>query len=135
MKRLQWWYRIVGAFYLLLTAMNIYGLFFNDQLFRDTLPYPAEDLVVKAFTDAWMVFIAELGVTGAMLLYASREAWQNRILVWVVVWFEVFRGVVCDAIWITRGYDAASYLVFIGIHLAIIVTGVWLVRAAGRQKE
>lgn len=42
MKKLTWWFRIVGVFYLLLTLMNVYFLFFADgsQLFADTLPAP-----------------------------------------------------------------------------------------------
>ena len=134
MNRLKWWFRIVGVFYLLLTLMNIYFLFFGggSQMFTDTLPAPMNDepLAVRAFMDAWLVFVFELGVLGAMALVASRAPLKNRIMAWVIIWAEVFRGIVADAIWIGRGYSATSYAVFIIIHLIIIITGVLFARQA-----
>ncbi|OGO74717.1 MAG: hypothetical protein A3K45_00765 [Chloroflexi bacterium RIFOXYC12_FULL_59_14] len=133
MNKLKWWLRVVGVFYLLLTALNLSALFLGGgQMFADTLPAPmnTDVLAVRAFGDAWMVFVFELGVLGAMALVASREPAKNRIMAWVIIWAEVFRGIVGDVIWITRGYDAASYAIFIVIHLAIVVTGVMFVRQA-----
>jgi hypothetical protein len=132
-NKLKWWFRIVGAFYLLLTLMNIYGLFLSGgQMFAGTLPAPmnTDSLAVRAFTDAWLVFVFELGVLGAMSLFASRSPLQNRIMAWVIIWAEVFRGILADAIWIGRGYAAASYAIFIAIHLIIIVTGVLFLKSA-----
>ena len=131
MKKLTWWFRIVGVFYLLLTLMNIWALFLGGgQLLTDTLPAPmnTDPLAARAFADAWMVFVFELGVLGAMALVASRQAAKSRILAWTIIWAEVFRGIVADAIWIARGYSAASYVVFIVIHLVIVITGVLFLR-------
>lgn len=133
MNKLKWWFRIVGVFFLLLTSMNLYGLFFGgSQMLADSLPAPmnAEPLAVRAFIDAWLVFVLELGVLGAMALVASSAPLQNSIMAWVIIWAEVFRGIVADAIWIARGYDAGSYSIFIAIHLAIILTGVVFLRQA-----
>jgi hypothetical protein len=133
MNKLKWWFRIVGVFYLLLTLMNTFFLFFGDgQMFADTLPAPmnAEPLAVRAFMDAWLVFILELGVLGVMALVASRNPIQNKIMAWVIIWAEVFRGVLGDVIWIGRGYSASSYIVFIVIHLIIIITGVLFLKSA-----
>jgi len=134
MKKLTWWFRIVGVFYLLLTLMNVYFLFFagGSQMFADTLPAPmnTEPLAVHAFMDAWLVFVLEFGVLGVMALVASRAPLQNKIMAWVIIWAEVFRGILADGIWIIRGYDAGSYIVFIVIHLIIIATGVLFVRQA-----
>ncbi len=133
MNKLKWWFRIVGLFYLLLTLMNLYGLFLGGgQLFADTLPAPlnTDALAVRAFSDAWMVFVFELGVLGAMALVASRDPAKNRIMAWVIIWAEVFRGILADAIWITRGYDAGSYSGFIVIHLVIVATGIMFLRQA-----
>lgn len=95
MKKLQWWFRIVGVFYLLLTLMNVYFLFIGggSQMFADTLPAPTntEPLAVRAFMDAWLVFVLEFGVLGAMALVASRAPLQNEIMVWVIIWAELFR--------------------------------------------
>lgn len=85
---------------------------------------------MRTFTDAWMVFIFELGSIGAMLLYASRNPASSRILVLTVVLAEVFRGILADCIWIARGYEATSYFVFIAIHLIIITTGLLFTQQA-----
>ncbi|MBL8045594.1 MAG: BphX family protein [Anaerolineales bacterium] len=136
MNKLIWWMRIVGVFYLLLTAMNIWALFLGGiQLLADTLPAPmnTDPLAVRAFADAWLVFVFEFGVLGAMLLYATRYPAQSRLLVLAVIGAEIFRGVVADIVWIMRGYDAASYIPFIIIHLIIIVTGLVFLRQAEAQ--
>lgn len=136
MNKLIWWMRIVGGFYLLLTVMNIWALFLGGtQLLADTLPAPmnTEPLAVRAFTDAWLVFVFELGVLGVMLLYAARHPAQSRMLVLAVIGAEIFRGVVADIVWIMRGYSAASYIPFIIIHLVIILTGLVFLRQAATQ--
>ncbi|GAB4250668.1 MAG: hypothetical protein Kow0027_14200 [Saprospiraceae bacterium] len=85
---------------------------------------------MHSFTDAWMVFVFELGSIGAVLLWFSKNPLENKGVIWLVILAEIFRGVVCDAIWITRGYDAGSYVPFIVIHLLIITTGWWFLRQA-----
>lgn len=133
MKKLTWWFRIVGSFYLLLALVNAAMLFVGrTQTFADTLPAPmdADPLAVRSFMDAWLVFILELGVLGAMAWVASRAPMENKIMAWVIIWAELFRGVLADAIWISRGYDPASYAAFIAIHVAIIATGILFVRQA-----
>ena len=141
MKKLQWWFRIVGVFYLLLTLMNLWALFFSDlQLLADTLPAPmtSDALAVRAFADSWLVFVLELGVLGVLALVASQAPAVNRIMAWVIILAELFRGVLADAIWIVRGYDATSYVVFIVIHLLIIGTGLAFLRqvqAAGTPAQ
>ncbi|MHB1110088.1 MAG: BphX family protein [Devosia sp.] len=129
MTRTKWWLRAVGALYLLLTVMNLWVLFFtNGEMLAGTLPgdLGQDPLAIRAFADAWLVFVLELGVLGAMALFASLSPERGRILILTIIWAEVFRGIVADVIWITRGYSPASYGVFIAIHLVIIASG-WLV--------
>ncbi|MCB9341583.1 MAG: BphX family protein [Lewinellaceae bacterium] len=135
MRKLQWWMRIVGGFYLLLTLMNLYGLFSNPHFFKGNLPAPinTDELAVRSFTDAWMVFVFELGCIGAVLLWFSKNPMGNRGIIWLVILAEIFRGIVCDAIWITRGYNVASYVPFIIVHLVIIATGWWFLRQAEKS--
>ncbi len=130
MSQLQWWMRIVGGFYLLLTMMNLWGLFINASFFSSNLPpgFAVDTLAVRAFTAAWMVYVFELGAIGTALLYGARNSAANMILVWLVVLAELFRGVLADAIWIQRRCSATRYGVFIAIHILIIGTGIWLVR-------
>ena len=117
-------------FYLFLTAVNLFLLFFNPGVFTGMLPpgLTGNEAAASAFRDAWLVFVLELGVLGGMLLYASRQPAQARLLVLTVIWAEVFRGIVADVIWILRGWPVASYVPFIIIHVVIIATGVWVMR-------
>ena len=131
MNKTKWWLRIVGVFYLLLTAMNVWALFLGGiQLLADRLPAPmnTDSLAVRAFSDAWLVFVFELGVLWAMMLYASRDPAKSRVLVLAIIWAEAFRGIVADAVWIARGYEASGYIGFIVVHAVIIATGIWFLR-------
>ena len=41
MKKLQWWFRIVGVWYLLLGLMNIYMMFLGSQEYlAQNIPFP-----------------------------------------------------------------------------------------------
>lgn len=133
MGKLKWWFIVVGAFYLLLTVMNLYGIFFNQSLISSTFPFPVDENGLKAATNLWLAFILELGVIGVFLLWASRRPAENINLVWLVVWLEIIRGIVDDLYLISQGYDVVGYVVFILIHLAIIVTGILFARQARRQ--
>jgi hypothetical protein len=136
MKKVTWWLRIVGGFYVLLTLMNLGFLFLSPEALKDTLPAPlsGDPLAIRAFADAWLVFVFELGALGAAMLYASRRPEQSGSLIVAIILAELFRGIFADAIWITRGYSAASYVPFIVIHAIIIFTGILFWRqAAGKS--
>lgn len=127
MTRARWWMRIVGGFYVVLAAFNLVILMGPDQsMLADTLPYAATPDTTAAFADAWLVFVLELLAIGIVLIAASRRPAENRILFPLVIVAELLRGILADAIWIGRGYSAASYLTFIGIHVAVIVSG-WII--------
>lgn len=133
MNKLKWWFRVVGGFYLLLTAFSLYGLFLGGaQMFADILPAPmnSDPLAIRAFTDAWMIFIFEMGVLGVLALVVSKAPIENRIMAWVIIGAELFRGVVGDVIWIGRGYSAATYIPFAVLHLTIALTGIMFLRQA-----
>ncbi len=130
MNKLKWWFRIVGAFYLLLALLNLYGMFVNPDFFKGTIPYSADGLVVRAFMDGWSPFAFEIVGIGTFMLWASRNPRRYLGAVWLLVWLELLHGVVDDLFLISRGYSAAGYIVFIAVHLAIIVTGILFARQA-----
>jgi len=133
-KKLTWWFRIVGAFYLLLALMNLYFMFLGDaQMFRSTIPFPADDYAVRAFVDGWSPFAFEMFGIGTFLLWASRNPLKYLGSVWLVAWLEIWHGVVDDIYLIARGYDVVGYLVFIIVHLIIVLTGVMFARRASAQ--
>ncbi|MBI3243241.1 MAG: BphX family protein [Chloroflexi bacterium] len=133
MNKLKWWFRIVGAFYLLLALMNMYGMFINRQFFASVIPFPADEFAVKAFVDGWSPFAFEILGIATFMLWASRDPLKYLGAVWLIVWLELLHGVVDDVYLIANGYDAVGYLVFIVVHLIIIGTGVMFTRQASVQ--
>ena len=129
MRRLTWWFRIVGGFYLLLALGNLYFILSgNVEIFRDTLPFVADDIAVRAFIDGWATFVLEIFGLSTFMLWAARDPFYYRATVWLVVWLEVWHGVVGDLYLIANGYDAVGYAIFILIHLVIIITGILFLR-------
>ena len=130
MKKLTWWFRIVGAFYLLLALGNLYGMFINPQMIAESIPFPADAFAIRLFWDGWSAFAFAIFGISTFLLWASRNPLKYLGAVWLVVWLEIWYGIADDVFLIARGYDVVSYIVFIVIHLIIIVTGVMFARQA-----
>ena len=130
MKKITWWFRIVGGFYLLLGIMNMYGTFIDPGFFGSNLPYPADPTVVKAFVHGWSPFAFEIVGLATFMLWASRNPRKYLGAVWLLVWLEFMHGVVDDLYLIANGFSAGFYIGFIAVHLIIIVTGIRLVRQA-----
>jgi len=40
LKKLTWWFRVVGAFYFLMALMNLHGIFVNPQMLKISIPLP-----------------------------------------------------------------------------------------------
>ena len=132
MKKLTWWFRIVGGFYLLLALMNLYFVLFNPggMSSMGTSPFPVTPDTTMAFVDGWSPFAFEMLGIATFMLWASRSPARFLGAVWLIVWLELLHGVVDDIYLITRGYDAGGYIAFIVIHLIIIATGVIFARQA-----
>ncbi len=133
MKKLIWWFRIVGAFYLLLALMNMYFVLLNPSFAGDMMafPFPTTNDTLMAFVDGWSPFAFEILGIATFMLWASRNPRRYLGAVWLLVWLEFLHGVLDDIYLIARGYDTVGYIVFIVIHLIIIGTGVLF----GRQAE
>ncbi len=135
MKKLQWWFRSVGGFYFLL------GLAWSPLMGVNALArqmFPNYDAPIGGVADKFLFNVgAMLGfewiVIGAYMIYASREPAKHFSIVWLVIGYEILRGIVDDLFLIAQGYPAASYAVWIVIHLIIIVTGVVFARQAQAQ--
>lgn len=130
MKKITWWFRIVGAFYLLLGVANMFGTFVNPSFFSSNLPYPADPAVVKAFVHGWSPFAFEIVGLATFMLWASRNPRKYLGAVWLIVWLELLHGVLDDIYLIANGFSAGGYLPFIAIHLIIIATGFLFARQA-----
>lgn len=134
MRKLTWWFRIVGGFYLLLAVMNLYGTFVDPAYFKQVLPFADTDLAVRAFVIGWSPFAFEILGLGTFMLWASRRAGQHVSAVWLIVWLELLHGIVDDLYLIANGFNAGEYLPFIAIHVIIIVTGIVFARQVQAQR-
>lgn len=134
MKKLQWWFRIVGVWYLLLGLMNIYMMFLGGQEYlAQNIPFPTDQWAIRAFVDGWSPFLFEMFGIATFALWASRSPGKHISATLLLVWLEFTHGVLDDIFLIARGYDAAGYIGFIVIHLIIIVTGLLFARQTQAQ--
>lgn len=131
MTALAWWFRAVGAVYLVLGTTFL--PFVNSG--RVTTLVPGFDgaesgAAWKGFVDYLLMFGLEEHVLGAFLIAASfRPNWFTP-LVWLVCALSVIRGIGHDLCMIVQGYSLTNNLVFISLHLAIIISGTLLLRRA-----
>lgn len=134
MKKLQWWFRVIGVWYLLLGLMNIYMMFLGSpDYLAQNIPFPTDEWAIRAFVDGWSPFLFEMFGIATFALWASREPGKHLSAALLLVWLEFTHGVLDDIFLIARGYDAAGYIGFIGIHLIIIVTGLLFARQTQPQ--
>lgn len=129
MTKTTWWLRIVGGFYLLLALTSLWVLFVDPQLFGAMNPFAVDAQALRAFADAWLIFVLELGVLGVIMLYYSRDSAHNRILVLTVSVLELVRGAGGDLLWMFRGWPTANYIPFMILHLIIAGTGLYFLRS------
>jgi len=137
MSKTKWWLRTVGGFYLLLTLGSLWVVFINPQLFGAMFPFSANDLSLRAFSDAWLIFVLEMGVLGAIMLYYASDSSSNRILVLTISMLELIRGAGSDLLWMSRGWPTTNYIPFMILHLIIAGTGFYFLwqESAGMQKS
>ena len=123
MTKTTWWLRLVGGLYLLLALTSLRVLFIDPQMFGAMNPFAMDAEALKAFADAWLIFVLEMGVLGAIMLYYARDSANNRILVLTIAILELVRGAGGDVLWMTRGWPIANYIPFMIVHLIIAGTG------------
>jgi len=85
------------------------------------------------FPTAWLIFVLEMAVLGGVMLYAARQPASSGILVLTVALLELIRGAGGDLLWMTRGWPTANYIPFMIVHLAIGLSGLWLLRREGAR--
>lgn len=134
MQKTKWWLIVVGSLYLLLGGMSLWVLFIKPQTFGEMFLFASDNNSIRAFSDAWLIFVLEMLVLGGVMLYASREPAQNKILVITVAILELFRGAGGDLLWMSRGWRAENYLPFMILHIVIAVTGLMFVRQESKGK-
>ena len=136
MRSLTWWFRMVGAIYMLL------GLGFLPALNAARLPQllpgfdaPIDGVAFRALLDYTLMFGLDLFVIGAFLLGAARAPQRYVPVVWLVLALELVRGIFDDVYMLARGYAAPIYFGFIVLHVIIIITGIVSVRQARAEED
>jgi hypothetical protein len=135
MTKLKWWFRIYGAFYLVLALLNLYGTFVDSSFYAQALPFKVDQNGVRAFVLGWSPFTFEILGIATFLLWASRDPRKYLGAVWLLVWLEFLHGVVDDVYLIANGFSAAEYIPFIVIHFIIIFTGIVFARQVSAQSS
>lgn len=133
MTFLIWWFRAVGAVNIVLGVMWL--PFLNAARLELSVPgwdAPIGGAAFRGFLDYMMLFGLDLIILGAFLIAASFRPERCRILAWLAIALSAVRGIGDDVYMIAAGYPLGSMLAFIALHLAIIVTGILALRAAGR---
>jgi hypothetical protein len=83
--------------------------------------------------DGTPVGLEEIVLGLFLIAVASVRPARFAPLVWLLIAFSVIRGIGHDLYMIASGYSLANNLVFIALHLAIIVSGVLVLRRARRR--
>ena len=128
MTKITWWLLLVGGFYVLLALTSLMVLFVNPQMFGAMNPFAADALALKAFADAWLIFVLELGVLGVIMIYYARDPVYSRMLVLLISILELIRGAGGDLLWMTRGFPTENYVPFTIVHLIIAGTGLFFLK-------
>jgi len=128
MTKTKWWLRIVGAFYLFLAVASGWVIFVNPNLFGAMFPFSANEFSLRAFSDAWLIFVLEMGALGFIMLYLASNSTHNRTLMLIISILELIRGAGGDLLWMSRGWPTANYIPFMILHLIIAGTGFYFLK-------
>jgi hypothetical protein len=137
MKALKWWSRIVGSLYLIegigLTAQ---ALLVPAQFAALWASVPADTLdavAVRGMSVAGMPGVLTWVLLGAMLWIFSSAAAQARMLVIVVVAWELLVWAPLDVIGLLNGFEVGRVVALVAIHAVIGGSGIVVLRRAPRK--
>lgn len=129
----------VAVVYLLLFANLVWLKLDPSRLetFYPTYDTTTTSVAAQTTIDALLMFGLELAVIAIVLLWASRDPLEHRVLVWLVIALEGIRGILDDLYLIfLREYPVDEvYYGFIVLHTVIIVTGYLAYRNATTVSE
>ena len=135
MKSMAWWFRAVGALYILLGSTFVPAI--NSGRVETLVPGfdGAEGGTAwSGFVDYLFMFGLEEIVLGAFLIAASFVPRWFTPLVLLVCVLSLVRGIGHDLYMIASGYSVLNNTIFIVMHLAIIATGLLLLRRLDRER-
>jgi hypothetical protein len=134
MAGLKWWLRIVGALYLLeglgLTAAALFDRAQFAAIWASTEPGVLDAVAVRGTLMAGLPGVLTWVLLGAMLWIYSRAPAKARVLVIVVVAWELLVWAPLDMAGMFNGFEVPRALTLLGIHAVIGISGIVVLRGA-----
>lgn len=136
MNVLKWWLRIVGALYVLEGGgLTLAALFAADQFAAIWASVPAgslDEIAVRGMRIAGLAGVLTWLLLGAMMLIYSWVPAKARLLVIVVVAWELLVWLPVDIIASFNGFTTPRTLSLVAIHIAIGFSGWFALRRASK---
>jgi len=127
----RWWLRIVGTLYLLEGGgLTLMALLAPDQFAATWAVAPVgsiDELGVRAALIAGLPGVLTWLLLGAMMWIYSRRPERARVLIVIVVAWELLVWIPVDAVSTVRVFDPGR-LILSAIHVAIGVAGIMILR-------
>lgn len=134
MTALKWWLRIVGTLYLLeglgITATALFTPAEYAAMWTSTTADQVDAIAVRGILVAGLPGTLTWVLLGALLWAFSRAPAQARVLVIVVVLWELLVWAPVDVIGLFNGFELGRVAALIAIHVAIGVSGIVVLRRA-----
>ena len=134
MAGLKWWLRIVGALYLLeglgLTAAALFDRAQFAAIWASTEPGVLDAVAVRGTLMAGLPGVLTWVLLGALLWIYSRAPAKARVLVIVVVAWELLVWAPLDMAGMFNGFEVPRALTLLAIHAAIGISGIVVLRGA-----
>jgi hypothetical protein len=134
MTALKWWLRIVGSLYLLeglgLTAAALFDPDEFAAIWASTEAGVLDALAVRGAVMAGLPGVLTWVLLGALMWIYSRVPAKARLLVIVVVAWELLVWAPLDLVGLLNGFEIPRALALIAIHAAIGVSGIVVLRRA-----
>lgn len=141
MKALKWWMWIVGALYLMegigLTLMAALATNEFAEMWATATPGSLDEIAVRGTLVAGMPGVLTWVLLGGFLVSMTRYIEQARLLVVIVIAWELLVWLPLDVIGLLNGFSSERAAGLIAIHLAIGISGILALRRmqAGRGED
>jgi hypothetical protein len=138
MKALKWWMWIVGGFYLVegigLTLMAALATNEFAEMWATAAPGSLDEVAVRGTLVAGMPGVLTWVLFGALLWNMTRYAEQARLLVILVVAWELLVWLPLDVIGLLNGFSSERAAGLIAFHLAVGISGILVLRRTAQTR-
>ena len=137
MKLARWWMRVVGAFYLMegigLTLMASLAPNEFAEMWATAAPGSLDDIAVRGTLIAGLPGVLTWVLFGSTLWFLSRVPERSRLLIVLVVAWELFIWLPLDLLGLLNGFSGERALGLIAFHLVVGVSGIFALRSLPKE--